>query len=172
MLYVSDIPVRTHVVVRRSCTTSIGRMIREQYNTTLAAVQHIGKPYYYSDYIRVFTIRTHVWFNNNNSNVYDITRPYCAAPTLANRIRISYKNIPAVYPGWPPFEGYERRDALPESVFIFYHLKTHFLFSIFDDARHRYRRNISTTRSETTDVLPDEFLTITSVLRRTFLPRP
>lgn len=79
MLYVSDIPVRTHVVVRRSCTTSIGRMIREQYNTTLAAVQHIGKPYYYSDYIRVFTIRTHVWFNNNSSNVYDITRPYCAA---------------------------------------------------------------------------------------------
>lgn len=44
-----------------------------------AAVKHIGKPYYYTDYIRVFTIRTHVWFNNNNNNnVYDITRPYSA----------------------------------------------------------------------------------------------
>lgn len=167
MLYVSDIPVRTHVVVRRSCTTSIGRMIREQYNTTLATVQHIGKPYYYSDYTRVFTIRTHVGLIIiivTSTTLRDRT----VRPTLANRIRILYKYSRGVL-GVAALWGIR---ALPESVFISYHLKTHFLFSIFDDAQHQYRRNISTTRSETTDVLPDEFLTITSVLRRTFLPRP
>lgn len=132
-----------------------------------AAVQRIGKPYYYSDYIRVFTVRKHVWFNNN-SNVYDITRPRCAA----NGIRISYKYSRGV-PRVPPFGGYKERDALRKVFFLSsVTLKYIGLYSLLDDARHGTDEIYRRRHPKRQTCYRGEFLTTTLVLHKTFLPRP